>query len=167
MDSKILELENLIDSEIEEYKKIEILFIEKKEILSQSRRNELLDIDTRILDVIQSISNIADKRENVSKDLNLGICSITEIVSYLTDKNVDPGIITRFKEKQVQIQEMSHRIATLDKINAELAEHGLEFTTKTLEAILKGFKLSNQEYNEHGRSVPLEPLDISSIIEEA
>ena len=87
MDNQVVELENLIDSEIEEYKKIELLLLEKKEILSNAKSEELMDVDLRILDVIQNISNVSIKREDVSKDMNLGICSISEIIKYLKEKN--------------------------------------------------------------------------------
>ena len=56
---EILELENLIDSEIEQYKTIEKLYVEKKEILLHAKSDELLKIDAKILDVVQNISNIS------------------------------------------------------------------------------------------------------------
>ena len=167
MENQIAELENLIDSEVEEYKKVEILLTEKKEILSNAKSDELMDVDLRLLDVIQNISNVSIKRENVSKSMNLGICSISEIIKYLKEKSFDEAIIRRFEEKQSLIRNLSERISELEKINKELTEHGIEFSNKTLELILKGITVSNQEYNEHGKSIPSEPLDFSSIVEEA
>lgn len=161
---EILELENLIDSEIEQYKQIEQLYIEKKEILMQAKSVELLKIDAKILDVIQQISNISAKRKEISEKLGIMTPSLSEIIGLLRTK--DPESVPRFEQKQKTVRELSKKISTLEKANLELTQHGLQFTNKTLEAILKGASLSNQEYNEHGKSVQADLPEMSSIVED-
>ena len=161
---EILELENLIDSEIEQYEQIEQLYIEKKEILLHAKSEELLKIDAKILDVIQNISNISAKRKEISEKLGIKTPSLSEIIGLLRTK--DPESVPRFEQKQKTVRELSERIAKLEKSNPELTKHGLQFTNKTLEAILKGASLSNQEYNAHGQSVQAELPEMSSIVED-
>ena len=161
---EILELENLIDSEIEQYKKIEELYIEKKEILMHAKCEELLKIDAKILDVIQSIGNISAKRKEISEKLGIMTPSLSEIIGFLRIK--EPESVKRFEEKQKTVRELSKRISNLEKTNLELTKHGLQFTNKTLEAILKGASPSNQEYNAHGQSVQSEFPGMSSIVED-
>ena len=90
---EILELENLIDSEIEQYKTIEKLYVEKKEILLHAKSDELLKIDAKILDVVQNISNISAKRKEVSEKLGIMTPSLSEIIGLLRTK--DPESVPR------------------------------------------------------------------------
>ena len=94
---EILELENLIDSEIEQYKTIEKLYVEKKEILLHAKSDELLKIDAKILDVVQNISNISAKRKEVSEKLGIMTPSLSEIIGLLRTK--DPESVPRFRTK--------------------------------------------------------------------
>ncbi|HIU85594.1 TPA: flagellar export chaperone FlgN [Candidatus Spyradomonas excrementavium] len=161
---EILELENLIDSEIEQYKTIEKLYVEKKEILLHAKSDELLKIDAKILDVVQNISNISAKRKEVSEKLGIMTPSLSEIIGLLRTK--DPESVPRFEQKQKTVRELSKKISELERANLELTKHGLQFTNKTLEAILKGASLNNQEYNEQGKSVQAELPEMSSIVED-
>ena len=161
---EIPELENLIDSEIEQYKTIEKLYVEKKEILLHAKSDELLKIDAKILDVVQNISNISAKRKEVSEKLGIMTPSLSEIIGLLRTK--DPESVPRFEQKQKTVRELSKKISELERANLELTKHGLQFTNKTLEAILKGASLNNQEYNEHGKSVQAELPEMSSIVED-
>lgn len=162
---EILELENLIDNEIEQYKIIEKLYVDKKEILTQAKSEELLQVDAKILDVVQNISNIANKRKNISKKMNLMSDSLSEMIGFLKTKDADAA--KRFEEKKVVINELTQSIVLLEKTNMDLTRHGIQFTNKTLEAILKGAAVATQEYNEHGKNISNENLEMSSIIEEA
>ena len=90
--------------------------------------------------------------------------SLSEIIGLLRTK--DPESVPRFEQKQKTVRELSKKISELERANLELTKHGLQFTNKTLEAILKGASLNNQEYNEHGKSVQAELPEMSSIVED-
>lgn len=161
----IQELEQLIDIEIEQYENIVRLNTEKKEILIKADSEALLKIDLQILDVIQIINNACEKRKALCEKMDIMTSSMSEIIGYL--KNVDADAAVRFESKKKIINDYAKQIADLERTNQELTKHGIEFANKTLDAILKGFTVTSQEYNEHGRSVASEELKISMIEEEA
>ena len=161
----IQELEQLIDTEIEQYENIVKLETEKKEILIKADSEALLNIDSQMLDVILIINNTSEKRKALCEKMNIMTSSMSEIIGYL--KNVDTEAAERFEEKKVLINDYAKKIGDLERTNIELTKHGIEFANKTLDAILKGFSVTPQEYNEHGRSVSGEELKISMIEEEA
>lgn len=165
MENQILELENLIDNEIEEYKSIEKLYIDKREILKSAKSEELLKIDSNILDVVQNIDKISSKRKTLAQKMDIMSSSMSEIIGFLKS-NKSPAV-TRFEEKKNELCELSKKISELEKINFDLAKHGLQFTKKTLEAIFKGAAVSTQEYNASGQSISTAKPEMSSIIEEA
>lgn len=162
---EILELENLIDNEIEQYKVIEKLYIDKKEILMKADCDGLLKVDSKILDVVQNINKIAQKRKDISEKMDIMTPSLSEIIGYL--KNKDENAAKRFDEKKTTVNDLAKSIDSLEKINIGLTQHGIQFTNKTLEAILRGAAVSTKEYNEHGKNISNENLEISSIVEEA
>lgn len=162
---ELTQLENLIDEEIEQYRTIEKLYVDKKEILMKADSENLLKVDSKILDVVQNINNIADKRKEVSEKMGILTPSISEIIGYLKAKDAQAAI--RFEEKKNIVKELSQRITDLERANLELTQHGLLFTNKTLEAILKGAGMATQEYNDQGRNISNENLEMSSIVEEA
>jgi hypothetical protein len=165
MQEQILELESLINQEIEEYKNIEKLYIDKKEILIKADGEKLLGIDSLILDAVQNVNNISTKRKSLSEKMNIMTGSMSEIIGFVKSK--DKTMAQRFEEKKKEINRLSERLADLDRVNAALAQHGIQLTNKTLEVILKGLAVPNQEYNKHGQSVSPEQPEMSSIVEEA
>lgn len=161
----IRNLENYIDEEITGYKEIEKLYMDKKEILIYGKSNDLLNIDSQILKTLQGINNTVSKRVGLLSKLNIKKPNMSEIINFLTQN--DPSSVERFKEKKRVINELSQKISKLEKLNLELTKHGINMTNKTLEAILKSVTVSTNEYDQRGKNISGENLEMSSIVEEA
>lgn len=163
--NEILTLEKLVDEEIERYKEIEKLYTDKKEILISGKSSDLLNIDSQILNTFRNINNIALKRISSLEKLEIQNPSMSAIIDFVKDKDI--SIAKRFEEKKNHLGNISENIKKLEKVNLDLTKHGINFTNKTLEIILKGAAVSTTEYNQRGQNISGENLEMSSIIEEA
>lgn len=162
---QIKKLENLIDKEIDGYKNIEKLYIDKKEILIRGKGTDLYDVDTKIVDTYKSINSLSENRKNITKALNIPTFSLTDLINRI--KEVDAQAAEKFEKKKEEVKELSQKIFELERVNMDLLQHGMHVTNKTLEIIIKGLKPITEEYNKKGRSTTKEQLEMSSIIEEA
>ena len=162
---QIKTLENVIDKEIDGYKNIEKLYVDKKEILVKGKSTELFDVDAKIVDTYKSINSYSEMRKNISKALNMPTFSLTDIINNI--KEQDAQAAQNLEKKRDEVKELSHRIFELEKINMELLKHGMHVTNKTLEIILRGLKPITEEYNKNGKNITKDQLEMSSIIEEA
>lgn len=161
----IQELENIVDNEINGYKNIEKLYVDKKEILIQGKAQELYDVDSKIEDTYKSIHNFSEARKNLSKKLNMPTFSMTDIINNL--KETDKEAAVKFEQKKETVNKLAKKIFELEKTNLELLKHGSKITSKTLEIILRSLKPTTKEYNQKGQNIANEALEISSIVEEA
>lgn len=162
---KILELENIIDREIDGYKNIEKLYTDKKEILINGKSVDLLDVDVQITNTFKNINDLFEARKIVSKDLDLPTFSMTDIINNI--KAQDAEAARKFEKKKEIVNTLAHKIFELEKVNVELLKHGITLTNKTLEAMLKGVTAVTKEYNQKGKNISNEQLEMSSIVEEA
>lgn len=162
---QIQELENLIDKEIDGYKNIEKLYIDKKEILIHGKGTDLYDVDAQIIDTYKKINDLSETRKSVTKSLDIPTFSMTDIINKI--KNTDETAAQKFEAKKNTVNELAQRIFKLEKINMELTKHGIYLTNKTIEAMLKGANRVNKEYNQKGQNISNEQLKMSSIVEEA
>ena len=162
---QIQKLENIVDKEIDGYKNIEKLYVDKKEILVKGKSTELFDVDAKIVDTYKSINSYSEMRKNISKALNMPTFSLTDIINNI--KEQDAQAAQNLEKKRDEVKELSHRIFELEKINMELLKHGMHVTNKTLEIILRGLKPITEEYNKNGKNITKDQLEMSSIIEEA
>ena len=165
LQEQIKTLENVIDKEIDGYKNIEKLYVDKKEILVKGKSTELFDVDAKIVDTYKSINSYSEMRKNISKALNMPTFSLTDIINNI--KEQDAKAAQNLEKKRDEVKELSHRIFELEKINMELLKHGMHVTNKTLEIILRGLKPITEEYNKNGKNITKDQLEMSSIIEEA
>ena len=165
LQEQIKTLENVIDKEIDGYKNIEKLYVDKKEILVKGKSTELFDVDAKIVDTYKSINSYSEMRKNISKALNMPTFSLTDIINNI--KEQDAQVAQNLEKKRDEVKELSHRIFELEKINMELLKHGMHVTNKTLEIILRGLKPITEEYNKNGKNITKDQLEMSSIIEEA
>lgn len=165
LQEQIKTLENVIDKEIDGYKNIEKLYVDKKEILVKGKSTELFDVDAKIVDTYKSINSYSEMRKNISKALNMPTFSLTDIINNI--KEQDAQAAQSLEKKRDEVKELSHRIFELEKINMELLKHGMHVTNKTLEIILRGLKPITEEYNKNGKNITKDQLEMSSIIEEA
>lgn len=91
-------LENLINQEIDEYKNIEKLYADKKEILVHCKTAELYKIDSQITDTYKKIKNLSSMRKNVTKSMNMLSFSMSDIIKKL--KEQDEAAAKKFEEKK-------------------------------------------------------------------
>lgn len=161
----ILSLEKIVEEEISGYEKIEKLYMDKKEILIRGKSDDLLNIDSKILNTFQNINKIAMKRVGILNELDIKTPNMSAIIEFANKNN--PEIAKRFEEKKKIINELSSNISKLEKLNLELTKHGINITNKTLEAILKSLTVTTNEYNQRGQNIAGEHLEMSSIVEEA
>ena len=157
-------LENLINQEIDEYKNIEKLYADKKEILVHCKTAELYEIDSQITDTYKKIKNLSSMRKNVTKSMNMLSFSMSDIIKKL--KEQDESAAKKFEEKKAIVNELAQKIFNLEKTNYELIKHGMLVTNKTLEIFLKGIKTITKEYNQKGKNIAKDQLEMSSIVEE-
>lgn len=162
---QIKTLENIIDKEIDGYKNIEKLYIDKKEILIHGKGTDLYEVDTKIVDTYKSINNLSETRKNITKALEVPTFSMTDLINKI--KEQDAQAAQKFEKKKETVKELAHKIFELERINTELVKHGIYLTNKTIEAMLKGVSTVTKEYNQKGQNISNEQLEMSSIIEEA
>lgn len=162
---QIKTLENIIDKEIDGYKNIEKLYIDKKEILIHGKGTDLYEVDTKIVDTYKSINNLSETRKNITKALEVPTFSMTDLINKI--KEQDAIAAEKFEKKKETVKELAHKIFELERINTELVKHGIYLTNKTIEAMLKGVSTVTKEYNQKGQNISNEQLEMSSIIEEA
>lgn len=162
---QIKELENIIDKEIDGYKKIEKLYIDKKEILVHGKGTDLYDVDTKIVNTYKKINDLSEARKSVTKSMDIPTFSMTDIINKI--RKTDEQTAQVFEEKKAVVNELAQKIFQLERTNIELTKHGIYLTNKTIEAMLKGVSSVNKEYNQKGQSLANERLEMSSIIEEA
>ena len=161
----IEKLENIIDSEINGYEKIEKLYADKKELLIKGKANDLHTIDEKITDEYKNITSFAEQRKNMSETMNMPTFSMTDIINNI--KKEDEKAALKFEEKKAKVNELAKRIFELERTNLELLKHGMHVTNKTLEIIIKGLQPITKEYNQKGENITKNQLEMSSIIEEA
>lgn len=162
---KIQELENIINKEIDGYKKIEKLYVDKKEVLIRGKGTDLFDIDAQITNTYKNINSLAEARKTVTKTMDIPTFSMTDIINKI--KQQDEEAAKKFEAKKAEVNELAHRIFELEKVNIDLTKHGIYLTGKTIEAMLKGVNSVNKEYNQRGQNIAKEQLEMSSIVEEA
>lgn len=158
-------LENIIDKEIDGYKNIEKLYIDKKEILIHGKGTDLYEVDTKIIDTYKNINNLSETRKSITKSMNIPTFSLTDLINKI--RTEDEVTAKKFEQKRDEVKELAQKIYKLEKINVELVKHGIYITNKTIEAMLKGVSISTKEYNNKGKNISNEQLEMSSIIEEA
>lgn len=162
---QIKTLENIIDKEIDGYKSIEKLYIDKREILINGKGSDLLDVDNKITDTFKNINDLFEARKNMSQTLDMPTFSLTDIINNIKDQ--DKEAAEKFEKKKEVVNTLAQKIYTLEKLNLELLKHGITLTNKTLEAMLKGVTAVTKEYNQKGINISNEQLEMSSIVEEA
>ena len=165
LQEQIKTLENIVDKEIDGYKNIEKLYVDKKELIIKGKSTELFDVDAKIVDTFKSISNYSEMRKNISKSMNMPTFSLTDIINNI--KQQDAQAAENLEKKRDEVKELSQKIFELEKVNLELLKHGMHVTNKTLEIIIKGLKPITEEYNKNGKNITKDQLEMSSIIEEA
>ena len=162
---QIKTLENIIDKEIDGYKDIEKLYMDKKEILIHGKSEELMNVDEKIMNAYKGLNNSLEARRVVMKSMEMPTFSMTDLINKI--KSAEEEAAKNFESKKAEANKLAQRIFELDRVNLELIKHGMHVTNKTLEIIIRGLKPITNEYNHKGQNITKEQLEMSSIIEEA
>ena len=162
---QIKTLENIINKEIDGYKDIEKLYMDKKEILIHGKSEELMNVDEKIMNAYKGLNNSLEARRVVMKSMEMPTFSMTDLINKI--KSADEEAAKNFESKKAEANKLAQRIFELDRVNLELIKHGMHVTNKTLEIIIRGLKPITNEYNQKGQNITKEQLEMSSIIEEA
>lgn len=162
---QIKTLENIINKEIDGYKDIEKLYMDKKEILIHGKSEELMNVDEKIMNAYKGLNNSLEARRVVMKSMEMPTFSMTDLINKI--KSADEEAAKNFEAKKAEANKLAQRIFELDRVNLELIKHGMHVTNKTLEIIIRGLKPITNEYNQKGQNITKEQLEMSSIIEEA
>lgn len=162
---KIEKLETIVDKEIDGYKNIEKLYVDKKEILINGKGTDLYDVDSKIVNTYKSLSDLSEIRKNITKSMNITTFSMSDMINSI--KKEDEKAAKKFEEKREEVNKLAKRIFELERVNLELVKHGIYLTNKTIEAMLKGVSSVTKEYNNRGKNISKEQLEMSSIVEEA
>jgi len=162
---QISTLENIINKEIDGYKDIEKLYMDKKEILIHGKSDELMAVDEKIMNAYKGLNNSLEARKVIMKSLEMPTFSMTDLINKI--KSADEESAKKFEAKKNEANKLAQRIFELDRVNLELIKHGMHVTNKTLEIIIKGLRPITNEYNQKGQNITKEQLEMSSIIEEA
>lgn len=165
LQEQIRTLENLIDREIDGYKNIEKLYIDKKEILIHGKGTDLYDVDSKIVNTYKNLNDLSEKRKNITKDLNIPTFSMTDLINNIREQDLQTA--EKLEQKRLAVKELAQNIFQLERTNLELVKHGIHMTNKSIEIILSGASPITKEYNQKGQNISKEQLEMSSIIEEA
>ena len=156
-------IKNLIDEELELYSVLNNQFEEKRKILVSNSVDELLVIDEKILNTVDSIKSSVNHRLILSNKFGLQATNLTQMISLV--QSVDKELANEFKSTQIKINNLINEIAHKERIIKELLRHGMNIVNKTLNMIYSAASIAG-DYNNHGQSVQNEIGRISSIVEE-
>lgn len=156
-------IKNLIDEELELYSVLNNQFEEKRKILVSNSVDELLVIDEKILNTVDSIKSSVNHRQILSNKFGIQATNLTQMISLV--QSVDKELANEFKSTQIKINNLINEIAHKERIIKELLRHGMNIVNKTLNMISSAASIAG-DYNNHGQSVQNEIGRISSIVEE-
>lgn len=164
MDNLIFkEIENIIDREIDNYEKIEKLYLDKRDILVKGDILNLESIDSKIVDQYNRIKSISEVRKNLSEKLSDKDLNLSEIISLAKKEKYNN--IEKFHLQQLKLQQLAKNIQIQERNNFQLIQKGLNIVNQTIKIILDNIQVNNSEYNHCGRSQK-NNIEISSIVEE-
>lgn len=157
------ELKNSINEEIQLYNALNTLFEEKRKILISNKADDLLKVDDKILNTIDSVKTVVNHRRIVSKLVAGKDLSLTEIIALA--KSSQNSFVADFEAAQKQIIELSEELATKERIIKELIHHGINMVDKTLKLISNTTSIAG-DYNRTGKNVQSDISRISSVVED-
>lgn len=163
MKEKFRKLILAIDKELEAYEKLRDLFKEKKELLIQTKSDDLGVLDNKILALNNSIVKLNEARKNRSIEL-LGKEGCMSDFIKLAEEN-EPELKEPLMLRKVKICKTFEELALLNNQNVELLKHGMTITNKMLETIVDAFAPQGSNYNGAGKT-DTHDLDMWTVNEE-
>ncbi len=164
MDKKIFyNLIEILDKEIDAYSRLRDLFEEKKEILKQSKADELGNVDNRIVALNNEITKLNQSREKISIELMGENVNMSRFIGYA--KEHAPEFVPALEERKVKICNIIPELTLLNNQNVELLKHGIIISNKMLETIIDAFAPQGCNYNGAGKT-DTHDIDMWTINEE-
>lgn len=156
-------IKNLIDGELELYSNLNNQFEEKRKILVSNSVDELLSIDEKILNTVDSIKSSVNHRQKLASKFGIYATNLSQLI--VLSQEIDEEVANEFKISQEKINELISQIAHKERIIKELIRHGMNIVNKTLNMISNATSIAG-DYNNLGQSVQGEIGRISSVVEE-
>ena len=164
MDKKIFyNLIETLDKEIDAYSKLKDLFEEKKEILKQSKADELGGVDNKIIALNNEITKLNKKREEISLEILGENVNMSKFIEF--SKENAPEFTSALEERKVKICNIISELTLLNNQNVELLKHGIIISNKMLETIIDAFAPQGCNYNGAGKT-DTHDIDMWTINEE-
>ena len=154
---------NLISEEIELYSTLNNLFEYKRQVLISNSVEDLLSVDEKILNTVDSIKSAVHHRQIITSKLGYMSLNLTQMIELAND--IDIYLANEIKESQIQINELIKEIAHKERIIKELIRHGMNLVNKKLNIFSNATTIAG-DYNSYGQNVQGELGRISSVIEE-
>ena len=164
MDKKIFyNLIDTLDKEIDAYSRLKDLFEEKKEILKQSKADELGNVDNRIIALNNEITKLNKKREEISLEILGENANMSRFIEF--SKENAPEFTQALEDRKVKICNKISELTLLNNQNVELLKHGIIISNKMLETIIDAFAPQGCNYNGAGKT-DTHDIDMWTINEE-
>lgn len=157
-------LEEIIDKEITAYSQLHELCIIKQETLVKNKAKELIEIDSKIINKIQTIKPLVQERNKLSKKISNEELNLSQIIEKTA--KINPDLSKKFATKKEKINELLKEIKRTESINSNLIKHGIKLVEKTAQIIFSSIIPNSDKYNNQGKlDNPLQ-IPLSSVNEE-
>ena len=103
----ITKLENIVDKEIDGYKNIEKLYVDKKEILMRGKGTDLYDIDSKIINAYKNLNDLTEVRKTITKAWNIPTFSMTDLINFV--KKEDVVAAENFTKKKEEVSTLAKK----------------------------------------------------------
>ncbi len=165
MTTNLLQFKDVVDEEIQAYEAMEELYKIKQAFLVQGKSDMLWEVDAKIVSRMENLKTLNVKRREIAKYLGNEDLTMSEIIEKAKYSN--DGIAEKLQMQKTKLNILAKSIKLCETTNMELIKHGLVIVGKTLNIIIKAILPSTNEYNQFGKNVENDKMQISSIIEEA
>lgn len=161
----LLKFKEAIDEEIVAYEAMEQLYKLKQAVLVQCKSNALWEVDSKIVEKMENIRRLSSKRKEVAKYLGDENLTISQVIERA--QNSKDAIAEKLKAQQVKLNVLSKSISLYERTNMDLIKHGLVMVEKTFDIIVNALLPKPNEYNNKGKNIGNEKMQLSSMVEEA
>lgn len=164
--NKIYEmLENNLNREITLYEELSALYEEKRKVLVSSKPEGLEVIDAKIINKSQEIKSEIEKRIEIVSEVSTTTNNLSDIIEEC--KKQDKVQAEVLEDKRTAINKILKKLQKQDVTNLELTKHGLKVSNKIIQIILNQAISANAEYDNMGKPITQNDIQISSISKEA
>ena len=152
----ITKLENIVDKEIDGYKHIEKLYVDKKEILMRGKGTDLYDIDSKIVNAYKKLNDLTEVRKTITKAWNIPTFSMTDMISFV--KKEDVVAAEKFTKKKEEVSTLAKKIFELE--NIETKDLSYLVNSRTLAILKQCLILLNDLKNNINSDFPIDMIEI-------